>query len=76
MAYKAGYALPSVVWPDDATDDQKRVGVHHCPFAEGDPQRTHWLKGLRDSLEEPDPRERANLVKRLDDELKGADGAH
>lgn len=49
-AFKAGAALPSVQWPADATDDQRRVGEHHCPFSPGDPQRTAWLQGLADAL--------------------------
>lgn len=54
-AYQAGKTLPDVQWPDDLElPPEKRVlGVHHCPFAEGDPQREMWLKGLRDRLEEP-----------------------
>lgn len=70
-AYKAGYALPSVQWPEGATDEQRTPGVHHCPFSEGDPQRVEWLKGLKDALGAPtqDP---ASILKEIDDELKGA----
>lgn len=73
-AYKAGYALPSVQWPEDATDRQRTPGVHHCPFSEGDPQRGEWLKGLRDALEGPaqDP---ATILREINDELKVASHA-
>lgn len=66
-AYDAGRALPRVAWPDDATDDQKRLGEHHCPFAEGDPQRDAWLRGLRDALlDQGDKGEREKLLGRLE----------
>jgi hypothetical protein len=44
-------------------------GVHHCPFAEDDPQRKHWLRGLRERLAEPtqDP---AAIIAEIDKELK------
>ena len=69
-AYKAGYALPGIEWPQDATDEQKTPGVHHCPFSPGDPQRDEWLKGLKDRLTGPkdDP---AAIVKQIDAELNG-----
>jgi hypothetical protein len=66
-AYDAGRALIRVDWPDDAPADQKRLGEHHCPFAEGDPQREPWLRGLRDALlDQSDEKERAALLKRLE----------
>ena len=43
-AYNAGKASLSIVWPDDAADDQRRPGMHHCPFALDDPQRQSWRK--------------------------------
>ena len=73
MAYDAGRALTRVVWPDDATDDQKALGEHHCPFAVGDPQREPWLRGLRDSLRAEDDQDRTVLLRRIDDTLDGGD---
>ena len=73
-AYKAGRALPSVQWPDDASDEQRTPGPHHCPFSPGDPQREQWLQGLRDALTGPtqDP---ATIIKQIDDELEVASHA-
>ena len=67
-AYKAGYALPTVVWPPDATAEQRTPGVHHCPFAPGDPQREAWLKGLRDKLSEP-TKDPSAVLKEIEGEL-------
>lgn len=70
MAYDAGRASVRIVWPDDATDRQRQLGEHHCPFEEGDPQREPWLRGLRDALtEQLDDKGRASLLKRLEDEV-------
>ena len=54
---------------DEAEAKLRTPGVHHCPFAEGDPQRDAWLRGLRDRLKEPteDP---ATIVAAIDKELK------
>lgn len=43
-------------------------GPHHCPFAEGDPQRDHWLRGLRARLTEP-AKDPAAIVADIDKEL-------
>jgi hypothetical protein len=73
-AYKAGYALPTVQWPAEATDEQRTPGVHHCPFDARDPdqaeERAAWLEGLKDALSVPvkDP---ATILKEIDDELGG-----
>lgn len=76
MAYDAGRALPRVEWPDEIPVEQRQVGEHHCPFAEGDPQREAWLRGLRDSLSEQlDDKARAQLLKRIEDEVGAADHA-
>jgi len=72
MAYDAGRASVRITWPDDdsVTDEQRRVGEHHCPFASGDPQREAWLRGLRDGLTEGiDDTERDKLLKRIDEEV-------
>ena len=68
QAYKAGYALPNVVWLPDATPEQRTPGVHHCPFAPGDPQREYWLRGLKDALTAPvrDPKQ---IINEIDSEL-------
>lgn len=69
MAYKAGYALPSVNWPEDATDEQRQPGMHHCPFNPDLPEQADeaqaWAKGLRDALGRPvkDP---AEVIAELD----------
>jgi truncated hemoglobin YjbI len=73
-AYSAGRALPSVQWPEDATDEQRTPGVHHCPFAVGDPQRDEWLRGLKDALGAP-TKDPAKIVKEINDELKVASHA-
>ncbi len=53
-AYNAGYALPLVQWPEDATDEQRTPGVHHCPFADNQPEeKVAWLEGLRNALAAP-----------------------
>jgi hypothetical protein len=49
-AYKAGKHSVSIVWPEDTnvTPEQQAPGPHHCPFAEGDPQRIERLKAVRE----------------------------
>lgn len=75
LAYEAGRAAASVVWPDDATDEQRELGPHHCPFGEdAAAERAAWLTGLADALEAP--LAPANVVKSLRDEIKVADRAH
>lgn len=71
-AYKAGYRLPAVEWREGATDEQRTPGVHHCPFAPGDPLRDEWLRGLKAALEAPtqDP---ATIIREINDELGVAD---
>jgi hypothetical protein len=71
QAYNGGYALASVTeWPESVPSELRGPGVHHCPFAEGDEQRAHWLEGLRDALAEqqarPDP---SDVLKEIDEEL-------
>lgn len=73
-AYKAGKASLSIVWGDDATDEQRRPGMHHCPFPPGDPQRVEWARGLQDALG-GDTFDPATIQKEIKDELKGADHA-
>jgi hypothetical protein len=72
MAYKAGKQSLSIVWGEDATDEQRTPGMHHCPFSPGDPQREEWARGLKDALggDRFDP---ATILKQINDELKGAD---
>lgn len=72
-AYRAGRDAVSIVWNDDATDDQQTPGEHHCPFGLDQPeQRAAWLEGLADALEQPkfNP---ASIVRTLRDEIKVAD---
>lgn len=71
-AYNAGKASLTIVWGPDATDEQRRPGMHHCPFAEGDPQRIAWAKGLEDALggDRFDP---ATILREIRDEIKGSD---
>lgn len=70
-AYKAGYALPNVQWPEGATDEQRTPGVHHCPFSTQQPEeRAEWLKGLKDALEVP-VRDPATILKEINDALEG-----
>lgn len=71
MAYDAGRRLPSFDFGEDATEEQRTLGEHHCPFERGDPQRDAWLRGVRDGL--GDTKERASLAKRLDEEIGGSD---
>jgi hypothetical protein len=71
-AYKAGYALPSVNWTpvlDVTTPEQRTPGVHHCPFAEGDPLRAHWMNGLRARLSEQEPYDPAAIIEHIEDEI-------
>jgi hypothetical protein len=71
QAYNGGRSLASVTeWPDSVPAELRGPGLHHCPFAEGDPQREHWLQGLRDGLDEPRP-DPADVLKQIDDELGG-----
>ena len=70
MAYKAGYALPRVTFPEEITSEHRALGLHHCPFAEGDPQRAAWARGLQDALTEQiaDAKSRDSLLKALGQE--------
>lgn len=71
-AYRAGYACAMTIqWPPEVADDKRHPGPHHCPFAEGDPQRDAWLRGLRDGwrrLEEQQKARKAALAQ-LEKEL-------
>lgn len=68
MAYDAGRSLPRVLWDED--DDPPEIGERHCPFADGDPQKDAWLRGLRDAVESQLPaRDRANLIRRINDKV-------
>jgi hypothetical protein len=58
---------------DSVEEGQRDPGPHHCPFAEGDPQRAAWLRGLADALEAP--KDHAKLVQSIRDEIKVADRA-
>lgn len=73
-AYKAGYALPSVQWPEDATAELVTPGVHHCPFDALNPdqaeERAAWLAGLKARLELP-TRDPAAILEEINDELGG-----
>jgi hypothetical protein len=69
LAYAAGRALPSVVWPDDYPEDKKHLGMHHCPFFKGNEDYEAYARGLRDALS-GDTTDRANLLKSLNDDLK------
>ncbi len=63
MAYKAGYRLPDVQWPELDEDDPRdpsvllTPGVHHNPFDLRVPEQKDealaWLQGLKDRLTEP-----------------------
>ena len=64
MAYKAGYRLLDVTWPEELDEDDTRdldrlrtPGVHHNPFDPRDPgqkdESDAWLRGLRDRLTAP-----------------------
>lgn len=71
-ARKAGYALPSVNWGpvlDVTTPEQRAVGIHHCPFAEGDPLREHWLNGLKERLSESEPFDPAAIIEDIQEEI-------
>lgn len=68
--FKAGYALPSVQWPEEATDEQRTPGMHHCPFAPGTEERKEWAEGLKAALGEP-TKDPAEILKEIDDELGG-----
>ena len=72
-AYRAGRDAVSIVWDDDATDEQQTPGEHHCPFGLDQPeQRAEWLRGHADALEAPkfNP---ATIVRSIRDEVKVAD---
>lgn len=71
-AYDAGKHSLTIQWPPDATDEQRRPGMKHCPFSEGDPQRVEWAKGLEDALggDRFDP---ATILREIRDEIKGSD---
>lgn len=71
-AYNAGKHSLTIVWGPDATDDQRRPGMHHCPFPEGDPQRDEWARGLADALggDRYDP---ATILREVRDEIRGGD---
>jgi hypothetical protein len=73
-AYTAGKHSVSIVWPEDTnvTPEQQAPGPHHCPFAEGDPQRIEWLKGLEAALG-GDTFDPATVLKTIREEIKGAD---
>jgi hypothetical protein len=73
-AYNAGKASLTIVWPDDATDEQRTPGMHHSPFPPGDPQRAEWARGLQDALggNQYDP---ATILKEISDDLKAGDHA-
>ena len=72
-AFRAGYALPSVQWPEDASDEQRTPGIHHCPFSnEFDPElRIAWAEGLKAALGQPtkDPTE---IIAELDEAIGAA----
>lgn len=71
-AYNAGKALPNVVWPEDATDEQLTPGVHHCPFSDDQPEEKRaWLNGLKARLTAP-TKDPAAILEEINDELKGA----
>ena len=67
-AYAAGRAAHNVQWPEGTPDEVKAPGLHHCPFAEGDPQREEWLKGYAEVIEEQ--RISPTIVRQINDELK------
>jgi hypothetical protein len=74
-AYKAGRALLTVDWSpveDVTTPEQRAPGVHHCPFAEGDPLRDHWLQGLKDALGETADYDPAAVLAEVNAELGGS----
>jgi hypothetical protein len=74
LAYEAGRALPSVNWDTGqegsppVTDEHRRMGVHHCPFALDSDEGKAWCEGLRDAIG-GNPTDRATLLKQLDDVL-------
>lgn len=74
-AYKAGFALPDVQWGEDATDEQRTPGVHHCPFDARNPdqagERAAWIRGLIDRLEAP-TKDPAEVLKEAKAALKEA----
>jgi hypothetical protein len=69
-AYRAGASLLTVIWPEDTPADTS-VGLHHCPFSEGDPQRAAWLRGLKDALKKREDEEKArrSTLAAIDKEL-------
>jgi len=71
-AYDAGRAFMAIQWPEDAPEEQRKPGVQHCPFPEGDPQRAEWLRGLQDALGGNET-DRATILKEISDEIKSAD---
>lgn len=47
-AYDAGRAMRRMDTDDENIPD---LGVDHCPFPEGDPQRVEWLRGFEHAME-------------------------
>lgn len=71
-AYDAGRANARMTtWPDTIPEEFRMPGVRHCPFAEGDPQREPWLRGLRDGLvvQEEQDKARKSTLSEIDKEL-------
>jgi len=71
-ARKAGYALPDIQWPEDATPEQLTPGIHHNPFSDEQPEEKQaWLEGLKERLSKPtkDPME---ILADIDAEMKEA----
>lgn len=70
-AYNAGKHSLTIEWGPDASDEQRRPGMHHCPFPlDSHPEeRAEWAKGLQDALggDRYDP---ATILKEIKDELK------